>query len=188
MSRSFATKGLAYFVQSTPANYAVVNAVMDRRIYANLQIAEANYRLGDYAGAEQAARTALEVVHSQPLFRGPEKRREARVITVQAPALAPLGGTDDARTLIEPVIKLERAFYARNRDSALQRLDLARALFVEALADDAHRAEHLRESASIFAALPAEMTGLKSIRILAARVDDEIAGRPPAVPTAGPRP
>jgi len=181
-ARAFAAKSLEHWVQSKSQNYAVVNAVTDRRIYANLQIAEADYRLGDYANAEQAARAALEVVHSQPLFRGPEKRREARVITVLALALARLGRSEDARTLIEPVVKLERAFYARNRDSALQRLDLAKALFVQGLVDDTRRAELLREAASTIAALPAEMRSLKSIRTVASRVDDEIVGRPPSRP------
>ena len=116
-------------------------------------------------------------VHSRPLFRGPEKRREARVVTLQALALARLGRTDDALSLIEPIVKLERVFYTRNHDSALQRLDLARALFVEGLVNGDRRTELLHEAASTLAALPAEMRGLKSIRLLAAGVDDEIAGR-----------
>ena len=181
-ARSLAVKGFEHFVQSTSDNYAVVGAVMDRRIATKALIAEASYRLGDYTTAEQAARAALEIVHSQPLFRGPEKRREARVVTIQALALARLGRADDARTLVEPIVKLERAFYARNHDSALQRLDLARALFVEGLVNSARRTELLREAASTLAALPAEMRGLKSIRTVASRVDDEIAGRAPPRP------
>jgi hypothetical protein len=178
----FAMKSRDIYAQSHPGNFAVAAAVTDRRIFTGLMLAEASYRLGDYAGAEQAAREALEVVRSAPLFRGPEKRREARVITYEALALARLGRTDDARTQIEPVIKLEREYFARNRDSAVQRLDLAKALFVEALVDVSRRAEHLRESAAILAALPAEMRRLKSIRAVAARVDDEISGRAPTSP------
>ena len=186
-ARDWAVKSFEYFQKSASDNYVVISTVMDRRITTKLLVAEASYRLGDYATAEQAARAALETVRSQPLFRGPEKRREARVITVQALALARLGRTDEARSLIEPVVKLERALYGRNRDSALQRLVLAKALFVQGLVDGTRRADLLREAASTIAALPAEMRGLKSIRTVAARVDDEIAGRGPPVPGATPR-
>ncbi len=187
-ARVFAAKSVEMFPRSHSDNFAVVYLVTDQKVVTGLLLAEADYRLGDYAGAERAARVALEVVRSQPLFRGPEKRREARVVTYQALALARLGRADEARTLIEPVIKIERGFFARNRDSALQRLDLAKALFVHGLVDGAHRAEHLHESASILAALPAEMRGLKSIRAVIARVDDEIAGRTPTPASATPRP
>ena len=53
---------------------------------------------------------------------------------------------------------------------------------MEGLVNSAHRTELLREAASTLAALPAEMRGLKSIRTVASRVDDEIAGRAPPRP------
>ena len=95
----------------------------------------------------------------------------------------------DGRQRVHEILSVsgDHFIYARNRDSALQRLDLSRALFVQALVDGAHRAEYLHESASILAALPVEMRGLKSIRIWAARIDDEIAGRGPAPQSSTPR-
>jgi hypothetical protein len=87
-------------------------------------------------------------------------------------AMSGLGQSGEARLLVGPVVDWQRARFARNHDSAEQRLDYAGALYALALVDASQRGRQLDEAAAIIGALPAEMRSLKSTRIW----QDRIAG------------
>jgi hypothetical protein len=97
----------------------------------------------------------------------------AALVVLQSIAMARLGQTSEARALLTPVLDWQRARFARNHDDARQRLDYASALYALALTDGVRRNELLRQAASIIAALPAEMRGLKSTRMWADRIQTE---------------
>ncbi len=180
---ALADESLAGFKSS---NAAIERAVIDRRIAAALTAADADYSLGDYAAAAQAAHAAVELARGDPLFRNTQKRRESRAVTAEAMALARLGQLEDARAILTPVLKTELAFLKRNVDSQQQRLELAAALFAHALADKGEHESDLREATALVNGLSAEMRELKSTRKLAVRISEEVAGRGPAAVTATP--
>jgi hypothetical protein len=70
-------------------------------------------------------------------------------------------------------VKLHRGLAARNHDDQWQRVELAAALYAQALSDKPHRVALLKESATLVARVPAEMRELHSVRLWRERIRKE---------------
>jgi tetratricopeptide (TPR) repeat protein len=125
---------------------------------------QAAYMLGDYAGAERAARDALEARARWPVQNDQERRDRAEASIGLALALARQGRAAQALEVINPVVKLQRELAARNHGDQWQQLELASALYVEALCDPVRRAALLKEAATLVNSVPAAMRSLHSVR------------------------
>jgi hypothetical protein len=125
---------------------------------------QAAYLLGDYAGAERAARDALEARARWPVQNDQERRDRAEASIGLALALARQGHAAQAREVIDPVVKLHRELAARNHGDQWQHVELASALYAQALCDPARRATLLHEAAALLDSVPAAMRALHSVR------------------------
>jgi len=125
---------------------------------------QAAYLLGDYPGAERAARDALEARARWPVQNDQERRDQAEASIGLALALVRQGHTAQALEVIDPVVKLHRELAARNHGDQWQHVELASALYVEALCDPPRRAALLQEAAALVNSVPAAMRTLHSVR------------------------
>ena len=128
-------------------------------------IADASYRLRDYAAADAAIKRALalrEHLHTRTLG----ERRDAGTQAVLAGMIAArLGRVDEARKLIDPVLAMHSELAARpDNDDAMQRFEYAQALYASALAGSSQRASELRQAAGLIDALPAQFRRLISVQ------------------------
>jgi len=140
------------------------------RYESNRQKAEFELRRGDYAAAEQSARTAetaRDGFSFEPVLDG---RQRAEASTLLSLALSGQGRIADAKAVIDPVVKSGRDLAARNRGDKLQTVELAAALYAQALTDPARRAALLAESRALLAGLPGAMKSLQFVRIWSERV------------------
>jgi tetratricopeptide (TPR) repeat protein len=142
-------------------------------------VGQAEYLLGDYAAAERTLREGMEARKNWPTATNGDRREEAEVSTWLAMALARQGRGADAQSVIAPIVKLHRDLATQNHDDAWQRVELAAALYAQALADKPHRAALLNEAALLVARVPAEMRDLRSVRQWRDRIHNE--QRAPAV-------
>src|SRR5450631_1343071 len=126
--------------------------------------AQAANALGDYVGAERAARDALEARARWPVQNDQERRDRAEASIGLAIALARQGHAAQAREVIDPVVKLHRELAARNHGDQWQHVELASALYAQALCDPARRATLLHEAAALLDSVPAAMRALHSVR------------------------
>jgi hypothetical protein len=67
-------------------------------------------------------------------------------------------------------VKLHRDLAARNHGDQQQRVEMAGALYAQALGDPARRAALLREARALLDGIPASMKSLKSVRSWSDRV------------------
>jgi hypothetical protein len=124
----------------------------------------AQYLLGNYPAAERAQRVAVEA-RKQYLTQAVGDRRDlAEKSTWLAMALARQGRLDEAAQVIGPVIKFQRELAAKNHGDRWQPLELASALYAEALSDPKHGAEPLREAAALMDGLPSSLRALHDVR------------------------
>jgi tetratricopeptide (TPR) repeat protein len=142
-------------------------------------VGQAEYLLGDYTSAERTLREGMEARKNWPTTNNGDRREQAEVSTWLAMALARQGRAADAESVIAPVVKLHRELAAQNHDDQWQHLELAAALYAQALTDRTHRAALLSEAAMLVARVPAEMRELRSLHQLRDRIRDE--QRAPAV-------
>ena len=63
-------------------------------------------------------------------------------------------------------MKLHRDLASRNRGDQNQKVEMAAALYAQALSDPGRRAALLRESQALLASLPAQIKALNSVRVL----------------------
>jgi len=143
---------------------------------------EAEYLLGDYAAAEQTLNEALEARTHWPMNTDDNRREQVEVSTMLALALIGERRTDEARRIIEPIVKYHRELAARNHGDEQQHVELARALYAQALVEPEHRAATLQEAASLLDGVPAQMRALRSVRVWHDRV--HAAMREPAASVA----
>ncbi len=80
------------------------------------------------------------------------------------------GKLAEARQVIEPVVKLHRDLASRNRGDQNQKVEMAAALYAQALTDPARRAALLREAQALLAGLPGPVKSLASTRVWENRV------------------
>jgi len=125
---------------------------------------QAAYLLGDYAGAERAARDALDARARWPVQNDQERRDRAEASIGLALALVRQGHTAQALEVINPVVKLHRELAMRNHGDQWQHVELASALYVQALCDPLRRAALLQEAATLVNSVPAAMRALHSVR------------------------
>jgi tetratricopeptide (TPR) repeat protein len=147
--------------------------------YQGDSVGQAEYMLGDYAAAERTLRAALDARKRWPTNNNTDRREQGEVSTWLAMALARQGRSAESKSVIAPVVKLQRELTARNRDDQWQHVELAVALYAQALTDKLRRTALLKEAAALVAQVPAEMRDLRSVRLWHERIRKE--QRTPAV-------
>jgi hypothetical protein len=120
--------------------------------------------LADYADAERAQREAIEARKKYLTEAVGDRRDIAEKSTWLAMAMARQGRMTEAAQVIAPVVAFHRELAAKNRGDQWQPVELAAALYAQALTDTTHRAGLLREAAAKIDALPATMRNLHDIR------------------------
>jgi len=135
---------------------------------------EAQYLQADYPAAERTLREAIEARKGWPLATEGDRRELGEVSTMLALALIGEHRNDEARRLVEPIVKYQRDLSARNHGDQQQHVELARALYAQALIDPSHRALLLQEAATLLQAVPPQMRELHSVRIWRDRVHDAL--------------
>ncbi len=143
--------------------------VQEVQKYVSLYLAaniagHAEYLLGNYADAERAQRQAIEA-RKQYLTEAVGDRRDlVEKSTWLAMAIARQGRLDEAAQVIGPVVKFQRELAAKNHGDRWQPLELAAALYAQALTDGKKRAALLREAAALVDGLPAALRALHDVR------------------------
>jgi tetratricopeptide (TPR) repeat protein len=145
--------------------------------YTGDQVGQAEFMLGDYRAAERVLRKALAARTEWPMRNNRDRREQAEVLTWLAMAIARQGRNAESQNVIAPVVAMHRELAVRNHDDAWQRVELAAALFAEALADKPRRAQLLKEASALMARVPAEMSALHSVRLWRERIDEELHAR-----------
>jgi tetratricopeptide (TPR) repeat protein len=131
------------------------------------------YALKDYATAERLAAQLQEVRKQEPP-RTMVTRREATYERMYAALiLSRLNRQAEAQQLIAPLLKFERELTTLNHDDPTQRLELALALYVAAVAGLGEPATQLAEAATIMDKLPPEMKQLRSTSVIRGYIADE---------------
>lgn len=149
------------------------------RLRMLLAIATAEYRVGNLAAAEVAARAALEVW--QPLPRRDtfgnlgSEQQGAAIKTILAQAIARQGRLGEAGEVLRPALKFHRELHARQREDRQQHSEFAHALYVSALIEVDQRSARLAEASAILDSLPPEMNRSKSGLVLRGWIADETA-------------
>jgi tetratricopeptide (TPR) repeat protein len=119
-------------------------------LYFALHVAgRAEYQLGNFAAAERAERGALEARKHWPSEATSDRRQLGELSIWLAMALARQGRLDEAAAEIGPVVKFQRGLAARNHGDQWQPVELASALYAQAMADRNQRARLLQEAAGI---------------------------------------
>jgi tetratricopeptide (TPR) repeat protein len=108
------------------------------------QLARSEFLLGEYPAAEKAARGAL-AYHNR--IANDESRDRADYSTWLALALVKEGNLPEAARAIAPAIKTQRDLAAKNHGDETQTIQLASALYAQALTEPAQRAALLHEAA-----------------------------------------
>jgi tetratricopeptide (TPR) repeat protein len=126
--------------------------------------AQADYLLGDLAGTERAERIAVERRHQYQDQQVADRRDIGIKSTWLAMAIARQGRADEAAKLIAPVITYDRELMARNHGDQLLPVELASALYVQALCDRARSAALLHEAGALIDGIPAELRATPDIR------------------------
>jgi hypothetical protein len=137
----------------------------------------AAYLLGDFAAAEQDERVAVEARRKFLTDAISDRRDEAEKSTWLAMALAREGRLPEAAQVIGPVVKFQRELAAKNHGDRWQPLELAAALYAEALGDSKNREPLLREAAGLIDALPATLRPLHDVRQWRERVQQALQGK-----------
>jgi tetratricopeptide (TPR) repeat protein len=135
---------------------------------------QADYMLGDPAATEKSMRAALAMRKNWPTHNDFDRRDEARIATLLAMALAREGHTADAEQVITPVVKFHRELAARNHGDEFQHVELASALYAQALADKRMRPALLKEADALVSRVPAAMRDLHSVRLWRDRIREEL--------------
>lgn len=141
---------------------------------ANDVKAQAEITLKEFGAAEQSARAALAAKEGWIIDPRTDERLKAGASTSIALALVGQGKLAEARQVIEPVVKLHRELAGKNRGDQIQKVEMAAALYAQALADPARRAALLQESQALLASLPASVKALASTRSWTNRVREAV--------------
>jgi hypothetical protein len=123
-----------------------------------------DYLQGNFAAAEREERQAL-ADRTKWSTEGTQDRRDlAELSTWLAMALAKQGKLADALGTIAPVVKLQRELATRNHGDLWQPIELAAALYAQALADAPHRAGLLKEAGKLLDAAATPLQPLREVR------------------------
>jgi hypothetical protein len=91
-----------------------------------------------------------------------------------AMALARQGHLEEASQVIAPVVKFHRDLAARNHGDVWQPVELAGALFAQALSDKTRSAALLHEAAALLDATPLALQGLHDVKQWRQRVREAL--------------
>ena len=125
---------------ATGGRVRISNGRTPQRYFANDVKSQAEIALKDFEAAERSARAALAAKERWIFDPNLDTRLKAGVSTTIALALAGQGKIAEARQVIEPVVKLHRDLASRNRGDQNQKVEMAAALYAQALSDSARRA------------------------------------------------
>jgi tetratricopeptide (TPR) repeat protein len=125
-------------------------------------LADASYRLNDYAAAERAIKLAIDTRQLVPTRTMQDQRDAADEQMLAAMIAARQDRLADAQRIIDPVLKFHQQLYVRGNDDLTQHIQYAKALYVAALAGAPQRASQLSEAAAIIDRLPPAMRQLIS--------------------------
>ena len=142
-------------------------------------VAEASYRMSDYAAADAEIKKALAhpPCHSDA-HPGGGARRGRPTDASRSLSRRGWGGTAEAQQIIEPVLKLHRRLYERkDNDDLSQRVQFAHALYVSALAAPGQKAAQLTQAATMIDGLPSPMRRQLSIAFLRGQIAEEQKAR-----------
>ncbi|HYL03189.1 MAG TPA: hypothetical protein VEU54_07195 [Steroidobacteraceae bacterium] len=131
---------------------------------------ETAYLSGDFAAAERAEAEAAKLRKELGVDAMDDRRRLNVVLTWLAMAQARQGHTGDAARTIAPVVKFERELADKNHGDQWVAVDLAGALYAQALAEPGRRATLLAEAARLIDGLAPELKPLHDIRQWRARI------------------
>ncbi|HUX74980.1 MAG TPA: hypothetical protein VMV25_13955 [Steroidobacteraceae bacterium] len=152
-------------MRATHADGGTQQNIHDANLSFNLDLlGEARYLLGDYPAAERALRAALAARRATGNAATDDRRYMARISTWLALALARQGRSAEAKAAIDPVVRLQRALAARNHGDEWQHVELASALYADALVAPGARPALLREAAALIDRVPAEMRATRRVR------------------------
>jgi tetratricopeptide (TPR) repeat protein len=129
-----------------------------------------DYLLGDYAAAERAERAAIEARKHSPDDAVSDQRDMGELSTWLSMAVARQGRLAEAAQLIAPVVKFQREIAAKNHGDQWQPVELAAALYAQALADKGRSPALLHEAAAKIDALPESMRVLHDVRLWRERI------------------
>lgn len=127
-------------------------------------VGEAQYQLGDFASAEKAWRVALADRQRRSSGNQDDSRDLADLRTDVAMALAREGQQAEADTLIRPITELFKGLAARNHGDQWLALELANALYVQALAEPPRRATLLKKALALVNGLAPPLRPLRGVR------------------------
>ena len=137
-------------------------------------LADAAYNLKDYAAADAAIKRAIGFRQLVPKRTLQDERDASDELILAAMIAARLGRATEAQQIIGPVLKFHRGLYARGNDDLGQHLQLARALYVSALASPGQsRSKALAEAAALIDRMPSMVRGLRSTALLRGWIADE---------------
>ena len=124
----------------------------------------AEYQLGDFAAAERSEVKAVEASKASGAEASDDQRRRAQASTWIAMAQARQGRMSEAAQTIGPVVKFLRELAAKNHGDQWLPLELAGALYAEALSDPARSAALLGEAAALVNGLSPQLRTVYDVR------------------------
>ena len=148
-ARQIAADSVSQLQTMQPNGSFQTNEVAVTAYYGWHTMGRVDYLHGDYAAAEREERQALAGRKQWSTAGTQDQRDLGEVSTWLAMSLARQGKFADALGEIRPVVKFQRDLSARNHGDVWQPIELAAALYAQALADPPHRAALLGEAATL---------------------------------------
>ncbi len=136
----------------------------------------AEYQLGDFVAAERSEVKAVEASKASGAEASDDQRRRAQCSTWIAMAQARQGRTSEAARTIGPVLRFYRELAAKNHGDQWLPVELAGALYTEALSDPARSAALLGEAAALVNGLSPQLRTVYDVRQWRERIRQAQAG------------
>jgi tetratricopeptide (TPR) repeat protein len=136
-------------------------------------LADASYNLKDYAAADEQIKQAIDLRRRLPKRTLLDQLDIDDDLILAALIAVRLDRSVEAQQLIEPVVKFNRELKTRDHDDLFQHVQLARALYVSALASPAQRTAELNEAAALMDGLPPPMRRQISVALWRDRIAEE---------------
>jgi hypothetical protein len=134
------------------------------------------YATGDFQGAELALRASIEARQHSDGHTVQDRRDVGELSTWLAMALARQGRLAEAAKVIAPVVEFQRQLATRNHGDRWLTVELAEALYAQALSEPERKAALLREAAAKLEAAPASIKALHDTRLWRDRIDAAARG------------
>jgi hypothetical protein len=132
---------------------------------------QADYALGDFAAAVQTERTAQQACARRGVNDNSDQRSAAQAGAWLAMALVHQGKREEAARTIGPIVAMYLALEKQNRSDRWLPLELAAALYAQALTDERQRPALLREAAQRVDHLIPAIAGLHDTRQWRTRIE-----------------